>query len=158
MDARTTEALEKSIKHWRSNVRASSPGLASLAGEDCALCLTFSFGQENPCAGCPVAAETGCPSCEGSPYEQAHGAYLRWCEDPRDENARKTWRDAAQAELAFLISLRDPPLEVSDVIRVAAPAPATGPHGIVLEPRDRSDADAVARFERIGGIVIKDAS
>lgn len=32
------------------------------------------------------------------------------------------------------------------------------PYGIVMEPEDRSEADAVARFERAGGVILRDGT
>lgn len=97
------EALELSILHWQENVAAETPDGASTNASKCALCREFAG---DGCRNCPVMARTGRDGCFGTPYYEAYDALRNW----RDGiNARREqWRIAAQAELDFLISLRDP--------------------------------------------------
>lgn len=97
MDKRTAEALEKSIKHWRSHSRAKSLRGLDVYNTGCALCSLF-INEE--CRGCPVAKQTGYPYCVGSPYNSARSAY-------EDKNLL-AFVEKAKTELDFLISLREP--------------------------------------------------
>jgi len=92
MDARTAEALEKSIKHWETVVE--DPKGTLVGWRDCALCQLFNTDSPPAvnCKGCPVADKVGAISCRNTPYEN-----FRW--NMTVENA--------QAELDFLISLRE---------------------------------------------------
>lgn len=47
-------------------------------------------------------------TCDGSPYEQAAIALYGWSVRPFDLGYRQVWRHAAQKELDFLVSLREP--------------------------------------------------
>jgi hypothetical protein len=116
MDARTAEALEKSILHWQENVNAKSFDAISIGGDSCALCTMFrkpepgqrQTREQEMCIGCPVAEWTGLDSCFGTPYESAGHEWQR-LDSLDDSNADLTiFRAAAQAELDFLVSLRDP--------------------------------------------------
>jgi hypothetical protein len=103
MDPRTREALEASIKHWRENVEAESPEYVKVHGDACPLCTEFYAHSD--CIGCPVADKTEDYFCFGTPYYRARSAHERWTAD-KDVTSRNDWREAAQAELDFLISLR----------------------------------------------------
>ena len=106
MSARAVKALEASIVHWQENVAAETPEAASTDGADCALCVKFL--DDDDCNNhCPVKAKTGKDRCYGSPYYDARYAFEIWRFYPTPENAA-LWRTAAQAELDFLISLREP--------------------------------------------------
>jgi hypothetical protein len=104
MDARTAKALEDSIKHWEQNVAAEKLEDTKIGPENCALCGLFNMphaaSQGTSCVGCPVMDRTGQNFCKGSPYDQVELA-----DDARDFNA---FRAAAQRELDFLKSLREP--------------------------------------------------
>jgi hypothetical protein len=108
MDAETRAALEASIKHWEENVSAEQAWETSVGPSKCALCALFSAQlttTENHCGGCPVAEAVGEISCEGTPYLKAVSARIDWLMSPSGGTKRQ-WREAAQAELDFLISLR----------------------------------------------------
>lgn len=109
MDKRTADALEASIEHWRKNVAAETPDDVSIKGDDCALCQTFflNAGANDYCVGCPVRTRAGRVFCDNTPYVSAGYACDEWLESDTDED-RDAWRLAAQAELDFLISLREP--------------------------------------------------
>jgi len=107
MDAKTRDALEKSITAWEEKVRLAKKGEAAFAkmgATECALCKLYYY---NDCIGCPVAAETGQPSCDGSPYMEAYRAYRNAYEYGRPDGAA----EAFQKELDFLISLRPPEMD-----------------------------------------------
>ena len=99
MDAKTKEALLASIKHWEENLAAESPEQASVDGENCALCQTFTN-----CRSCPVFFSTGLPQCENTPYYLARVALQRW-KFAQMPAQKKVWEEAAQAEIDFLKSL-----------------------------------------------------
>jgi hypothetical protein len=112
MDQITRDALESSIKHWQENVAVTSFGQATIGPHDCALCNLFNVYEdkleERNCIGCPVRKATGQRYCCGSPFEKVCSAHRAFQGD--DANLQE-FRDAAQAELDFLISLR--PAEAS---------------------------------------------
>lgn len=106
MDAKTAEALEASIKHWQENVAAETPDGVSLQADHCALCRIFFY--EKNCRGCPVFARTGEQCCNESPYRAAEYWFEQWKRRPDSAEIRAEWRQTAQKEVDFLISLRDP--------------------------------------------------
>ena len=99
-----SEALEASILHWQENVAAETPDDVSLGQDDCALCKEY---HASGCDGCPVAIKVNATLCRQTPYEMADLAFDNWEEFPTPEHA-DLWRKFAQAELDFLISLREP--------------------------------------------------
>ena len=99
------EALEASILHWQENVAAETPNQVNYGPWSCALCGIFWLRAN--CEGCPVCKKTGERNCEKSPYYAAVEALNKWKLTPTPKNAA-AWRKAAQAELDFLISLREP--------------------------------------------------
>lgn len=102
MDAETLTALKKSIQHWRENVEAEDWQEASVDSFDCALCLLFAYPMDSKCAGCPVSDRTGTYGCSETPYYAARKAQDLWA---FGTGSREAFREAAQAELDFLISL-----------------------------------------------------
>ena len=106
MDKRTSDALEGSIKHWEENVAADTPYDASTYADSCALCGAFQ-GYDFDCEGCPVSARANIGMCSETPYVDADAALKFWKLSP-NESCKQAWRTAAQAELDFLISLREP--------------------------------------------------
>jgi hypothetical protein len=110
MDERTAAALEASIKHWQENVAAETPLSTSTDGDDCALCAEFNREIFVDCNGCPVRGKTGYRFCVGTPYHKANSARDEWL-DADNKSALSVWRAAAQAELDFLISLRESPVK-----------------------------------------------
>ena len=101
-----SEALEASILHWQENVAAETPSDVKLGPESCALCCTF---PDSDCHGCLVSKFTGREDCGGSPYIKAVDAFRNWQKNLTPASAA-AWRAAAQAELDFLILLREPTL------------------------------------------------
>lgn len=104
MDKRTRAALEESIQHWQENVNARTPDDAALGPSECALCREFN--DTHCCVGCPVSAATDMDYCHGTPYSAADRAHDEWLTFPQDNVRAEKFREAAKAELAFLISLR----------------------------------------------------
>ena len=100
MDAKTLEALKKSIKKWNKK-RVVDHG-----GDNCALCEEFA--DNLGCAGCPVSEATNVFGCWETPYmdwarhhEREHSAYF-----PHITHTNcQTCKDLQQAELDFLKSL-----------------------------------------------------
>lgn len=92
------EAFEISINKWQIIVNGNPPVRIEGSFNTCGLCHLY-FWEEN-CGTCPVA-EAGYISCEGSPYDDWH---------------RSESREAAQAELDFLIDLaRKEGFEIKEV-------------------------------------------
>lgn len=98
-----SEALEASILHWQENVKAERPEDVRMGPANCALCSLF---FEDGCKGCPVMRRTGYSRCEDTPYERADGAFYMWYKT-YDDDACDDFRKCAQAEVDFLISLRE---------------------------------------------------
>lgn len=100
MDKKTTEALEKSIKHWEENVAAKSCYEMDVKSESCELCELFSGTNKdgNYCGDCPVFLETGFDCCDTTPYGRVY-ASIRDTDFPAAH-------EAAKAELEFLKGLR----------------------------------------------------
>lgn len=110
--------LEKSIAHWRRMRDAET--VAELFGEapygdDCALCQAHrnpAAAWDLECAGCPVSVRAGRALCQSTPYGAAASAFGSWRDTElgraRFLDARDRWRTAADAEIAFLESLREP--------------------------------------------------
>ena len=91
MDAATLAALRGSIAKWR----AIADGTGTDQGpKNCPLCQVF---LKNDCEGCPVSARTGATGCSDTPYD-----YYTQAADDHDD---PLMADAAEAELAFLVSL-----------------------------------------------------
>lgn len=111
MDERTREALEASIRHWEENVKAARPGGASCAASECSLCGLFFLPDDDSktCKGCPIFKHTGGIRCSDTPYVLAALGLEEWRELPSNGPAAERFHVAAQAEVDFLKSLRDPP-------------------------------------------------
>lgn len=92
----TKEALEKSIAHWEEVVR--EPKDTPFGSDHCALCGVY-YDYEEGCEGCPVRIVTGEDYCRKTPFCDFEYAFEMEC-------GEKTLRNAAQAELDFLKSLR----------------------------------------------------
>lgn len=105
-----SEALEASILQWQENVKAERSCDVLIGEKDCAICAEF-YSLE--CEGCPVYLRTGEGFCVGSPYGAAYTAWISWkYTNPNSDGdtllaARDEFRKAAQAEVDFLISLRE---------------------------------------------------
>jgi hypothetical protein len=97
----TRAALEASIKHWEENVAAETAYDVKIGPNECALCRMY--WEQHNCGECPVAAATGEPECDLTPFVDAWRAWGCWRES---DDMRDAWRQAAQAELDFLKSLR----------------------------------------------------
>lgn len=105
-----SEALEDSILHWQENAKAETPGEALTGAENCALCSIY---YDEDCKGCPVSERTTSKMCRSTPYGDALNALTGW-EYTNPRSCGNTWRaardafhKAAQAEVDFLISLRE---------------------------------------------------
>jgi hypothetical protein len=120
----TSEALNKSIIHWRENLSARASFEADISSHSCALCKLFIYDN---CLGCPVSSRTGKTRCLGSPYERARDTLNEWGRlsyaATRDDGTIHTWRsfsnidwlkmeaewqNACRDEISFLESLRVP--------------------------------------------------
>ena len=113
MDAKTAKALEASILHWQENAAAETPTQAEISSDGCALCKIFyertnEADPDGPCFGCPVRARSRRSECASTPWRKAASAWFVWEDDPMSPGARNNFRVAAQAEIDFLISLREP--------------------------------------------------
>ncbi len=104
MTARTLQALKGSIEKWERIVAGTG---GDRGYRNCPLCALFLRYSEPTCEGCPVAAKSGRPNCEKTPY-------IAWHEsgDRSYEAIDKSWfahgpksLAAAKRELAFLKSL-----------------------------------------------------
>jgi hypothetical protein len=110
MNPKALKALKASIRHWRENTAARRPEDVLLGPDHCALCrafwVPFEYGpaRKKTCDGCPVMARTGYTGCHGTPYEAAEDAHTAWYVT-EGHYERDGWREVAQAELDFLISL-----------------------------------------------------
>jgi hypothetical protein len=109
MDKKTLEALRGSIEKWTRIVAGTTEDEGH---DDCPLCQMF-FRRPNPaalvtCEGCPVAAASGRPNCQKTPYV----AYAEAREDGESTQpaAARTAQlsKLAEAELEFLKSLLPP--------------------------------------------------
>jgi hypothetical protein len=49
-------------------------------------------------------------------------------------------------------------IETFDLRHPCCPIVVVEPYGIVMEPRERAAADAIARFERAGGVILRDGT
>ena len=101
MDKETAEALEGSIRKWEAIVAGTGKDEGI---NNCPLCQKFYLDMR--CDGCPVSIRTGKPVCEGSPYD--HWGWSGAINDLPSAEDRFDARKVAQAELDFLISLREP--------------------------------------------------
>lgn len=109
MEPATLAALRGSIAKWRAIVDGTG---ADHGTSNCPLCQMFYDSDEyddegnlRDCIGCPVYDHTGEDNCCGTPF-------ARWAMLVRDQSVETgryaqdvVARDAAQAELDFLISL-----------------------------------------------------
>jgi hypothetical protein len=107
----TREALLGSIAKWQSIVDGTG---RDLGAENCSLCRLFNrrvnpAASEN-CEGCPVAAKTGSPYCEDTPYVK-FAAHEDDEHDGRDcpTTSCGEGKAIAQEEVQFLQSLLEPP-------------------------------------------------
>lgn len=105
MEARTREALENSIQHWRENIAQNNCDRIYIGSSDCALCELFLDNRRRQCGDCPVAENTGAQLCNRTPWLKCRITLSSWQNDPDEEAYRNTWRQAAQAMVDFLISL-----------------------------------------------------
>lgn len=109
MDKRTRKALEGSIRKWQRIVEWRGEDHAD---ENCPLCKEF----RPSCQECPVALRTGFSNCRKTPYGNFVMAWFDEAEYYSDAHAPMCGgraiigpesQAAAEAELAFLISLRE---------------------------------------------------
>jgi hypothetical protein len=102
MDEATRTALEESIAHWRDIVDGWSDDMSAGA---CALCRKFR--TQASCGACPVALKVSADYCANTPYAEVNFYKVLMLGAPSPGN-EKAFRAAAQKELEFLESLRDP--------------------------------------------------
>ncbi len=95
MDKQTTDALHKSIAHWKENEAITDIKGARISPSDCALCKLF-FNDH--CRGCPVN-DAGYHECCGSPHTEAFNAVC--------DGDLKAFKRAARKEVQFLDGLID---------------------------------------------------
>ena len=114
MDAKTAEALEASIEHWREMTQVTKIYDIKIGRRECALCELFNTETILPsyrCLPCPVYRKTGQEYCEGTPFERASdismGIRLYYHLPGLRLMALLKFRMAAREELAFLEGLRD---------------------------------------------------
>lgn len=111
-------ALERSIAHWEQVRDARHPGDVFLGPTQCALCEMF---WASACCGCPVAMRTEQTGCRDTPYTAAGYALGRWDTAvihrmSSQDRAHSEFRDAAQREIDFLVSLRTPMRSSDDIL------------------------------------------
>lgn len=102
MDGTTLNALKQSIEKWERNAVVETPEDLMMGPDSCPLCQLFWRGD---CVGCPVMDRTGETYCDGSPYDDAEFAAVRWSLAPENESLRGEAHAASRAEVAFLRSL-----------------------------------------------------
>lgn len=111
MDAATKEALEGSIAKWQAIVDKTG---FDEGFKNCPLCEKFMENDKGLrlCSGCPVSNLTGMIGCIGTPYN----SWIRYQEEHDGGWVTKVFNvesaRLAQAELDFLISLREPVLSL----------------------------------------------
>lgn len=107
------QALELSIAKWEHIVRSLQNGIviwAEGSTNTCGLCSIYylnveydvEYDSDKYCSGCPVSEKTGLDVCQNTPYEDFSNALNGGYES-------SVIIAAAQAELDFLISLRENP-------------------------------------------------
>lgn len=64
---RQSEALQKSIDHWKRLATRTRNAVESIGPDHCALCNEF---FSNYCKGCPVMEKTGDRGCNKTPWEE----------------------------------------------------------------------------------------
>lgn len=113
MDDTTKKALEQRITKWIGHAKAAHPSEVQIGPKECPLCLLFAF-NENQCDGCPVKASTELPWCDHTPYKGAYDAKWAWWHRLQTTTAKSlldeaetNFKQAAQKEVDFLISLRE---------------------------------------------------
>jgi hypothetical protein len=106
MTPKAAEALELSILKWKENTKVSQISDAKIYADSCPLCKLFveeEDEEERPCFGCPVREYTGRTECGGSPWSRVQAITIS------RPYALEDFRAAAEAEVAFLSSLREKP-------------------------------------------------
>ena len=131
------KALQGSIKHWESNIKAISPGRVSVVSSSCDLCVLHVLATGS-CDKCPVVTRGGgAAGCLNTPWSKLDISQLftawryatlfqlkegttimereysrRWAKHVA--MLRECFRDAARKELAFLKSLLPRSLRSND--------------------------------------------
>lgn len=108
----TRSALERSLEHWRENIKKAEAGTltwADISGEKCSLCHVHFTNLD--CGTCPVKISTGQSHCYGTPYYVARTALYAVIEmeDSPDKGLRQERKqaliDACHLEVTFLEGL-----------------------------------------------------
>lgn len=97
----TAEALEESIKHWTRLAYGFKSSMEDVSAEYCSLCHAFVRHENNPlrftsCEGCPIAAKTGRPYCDDSPYYTAQSILSKLALDSYDANPDVSYSERYQ--------------------------------------------------------------
>lgn len=107
-----SEALQKSIDHWKRLATKTHNPKESIGPNHCALCIEF---FHNHCEGCPVMEKTGERGCYKTPWSEIEGAMPDvW--NGIGGGSLEEWLNSdefvslAQKELEFLISLCPKPV------------------------------------------------
>ena len=117
MTPQQSQALELSIQHWERVV--ADPTGEPIGPDECALCRAFRpFDGKAICTKCPVRLATGQSGCTGTPYQDFEDALAAYTNDEAMDDGTvpdlRLLTSLAQAELDFLISLREPVVEPPD--------------------------------------------
>lgn len=102
------KAILASIAHWERMRDNLSYGERP-DGKNCPLCQRAFENNQVNCEKCPVMRKTGLRGCYGTPWSDAHLAYIdAFAASPAKRKAAlEVWKKAAQAEIEFLRSLLD---------------------------------------------------
>lgn len=112
MSKRALRGLRASIKHWEKQAEVEATHEVAIGQGHCALCKLYHPTEKNmfaiytghnlSCGVCPVRRKTEKNFCEGSPFNAAYKAFLRW---ENGVGRQADWRKAARREVTFLKSL-----------------------------------------------------
>jgi hypothetical protein len=102
MEAKTIEALHKSIAHWNDICYGIDNSIGS---KHCSLCVEFAEGKSlhfncGDNTDCPIRIKTGVPECRRTSYQE----YVR-LSDEHKHNCTAASADAAEAMLETLVGL-----------------------------------------------------
>lgn len=99
----TQEALDDSIRHWKTYASGDGDLEGFPNSRSCSLCRLFFF-KSPACNGCPIMKKTGFVVCAGSPYGLAIDALKLGYTSPE-------FMSAAQKMVDFLEDIKNNPLQ-----------------------------------------------